>query len=326
MRVLVTGAAGFIGHHSVRALLARGDDVLGLDALTPYYEPALKRARLAALGAPPRFAFQQLDITDKDALLRAARAYAPDAVLHLAAQPGVRFSVDNPAAYFDANLTGFNNVAEVVRALRPQNFVYASSSSVYGDANARPFKEPGDTSRPRSLYAATKAANELVARVYADIYGLPATGLRFFTVYGPWSRPDMAMYRFAERLAAGKPVVVYGDGHQERDFTYVGDVVAGVLAALDRPAPGVVYNLGQGRPIRLLEMLGLLADNLGVTPQLSFAPAQSGDVEATLADLSAARSALGYAPATPFAAGVAAFCDWFKAYTGAAAASARGAA
>jgi UDP-glucuronate 4-epimerase len=311
MRVLVTGAAGFIGFHTSRALLRRGETVVGYDNVNDYYDPAVKHARLEELSTFESFHFTRGDITDADALAAVWSDLAPTHVVHLAAQAGVRYSIENPMAYVRANLDGFQHVIELARAHRPENFVYASSSSVYGGNKEMPFSESQRVDNPISLYAATKASNELVARAYGNLYDLPTTGLRFFTAYGPFGRPDMAMYKFAELMLAGKPIPVFNHGEMIRDFTYVDDIVQGILAALEKPQRGAVYNLGRGDSMELMDMIQHLEQHLGVKAEVDMLPMQPGDVPATLADISKARLDLGYEPQTDTATGIGHFVRWF---------------
>jgi UDP-glucuronate 4-epimerase len=331
MTVLVTGAAGFIGSHLVRALLDRGDNVVGVDNLNDYYPVALKKARLAQLiGDHSRFAFHAVDFADRAALETAIGGESIRRIVHLGAQAGVRYSIENPRAYGQSNLVGHLELLETARQHGVSHFVYASSSSVYGDTSTLPFDAEARADAPVSFYAATKKANELMAESYAHLYRVPMTGLRFFTVYGPWGRPDMAPWRFVERIFARQPLPIYNHGKMKRDFTYIGDIVAGVLAALDRPpaddgapkpggslSPHTVYNLGNDNPEELGRLVTLIGEACGVTPMLDFLPMQAGDVTATWADITPARRDLGYDPATPLDVGVPAFVDWFRRYTGA---------
>lgn len=326
MTILVTGAAGFIGAHVTQALLARGDRVVGFDNCNAYYDPALKQARLARLiGDRPQFRFVHGDLASAADLAAATTESAPDAIVHLGAQAGVRHSLEAPRDYAASNLTGQVEILELARHHRVRHLVYASSSSVYGDAEALPFAVDQRTDRPLSLYAATKKAGEVMAESYAHLFRVPMTGLRFFTVYGPWGRPDMAMWRFATRVFAGQPLPVYNHGRMRRDFTYVDDIVAGVLAALDRPpaddgapkpggslAPHALYNLGNDRPEELGRLIALIGAACGRAPILDYQPMQPGDVTATWADISAARRDLGYDPATTLDVGVPAFVAWLK--------------
>jgi UDP-glucuronate 4-epimerase len=295
MRVFVTGAAGFIGYHSSRKLLDAGHDVFGFDNLNDYYSPAFKHARLDILARYDRFSFARGDIGDEAALTKAWKGFMPDTVLHLAAQAGVRYSLENPRTYIHSNLVGFQNVIELARETRPNNLVYASSSSVYGGNERLPFRETDDVSKPISLYAASKISNELVARTYGHLFKLPTTGLRFFTVYGPYGRPDMALFKFAKAIRAGEPIDVYNNGKMVRDFTYIGQV----------------YNLGRGQQVDLLRMIEVLEERLGKKSTRHMLPMQAGDVEATLSDVSKARTELGYDPKVTIEEGVSRFVDWF---------------
>ncbi len=320
MKVLVTGAAGFIGMHCVQRLLARGDEVLGVDNLSPYYPVDLKKARLAEIGGARGFSFLQIDLADQAATLKAFREAKPDAVLHLAAQAGVRYSLENPGAYVQSNLVGFANLLEACRAQPPRHLVYASSSSVYGNSGKLPWSEADNVDRPISLYAATKKSNELMAHVYSHLFGLPATALRYFTVYGPWGRPDMSPVLFARAIMEGKPIQVFNHGRMRRDFTYVDDVVEGTLRALDKPPAGQppyrVFNVGNHSPVPLLDYIAALERALGRKAQLDMKPMQPGDVEATYADTHALAEAVGFAPSTPLETGLARFAEWFKRYYG----------
>lgn len=322
MAVLVTGAAGFIGFHTARALLARGEEVVGIDNFNNYYAVALKRARIAELAGHKAFRLRELDISDHDAVVRLATEFKQmRAVVHLAAQPGVRYSLRNPAAYVASNLAGQVAVLEAARRMeRLEHFVYASSSSVYGRSAPLPFSTEDRADRPVSLYAATKRADELITHAYCDMHGLPATGLRFFTVYGPWGRPDMATYLFTEAIFAGRPLRVFNQGRMERDFTYVDDIVDGVLASLGRiPAErdGVrhaLYNLGHHRPEKLMRFIAVLEAAIGRPAIIEWAPMQPGDVPATFADIAAARRDFGFEPKTPIEVGLPRFVDWFRQY------------
>jgi UDP-glucuronate 4-epimerase len=327
MAVLVTGAAGFIGYHVSAALLARGEEVVGVDNVTPYYDVRLKEARLARLAEQPGFAFHRLSIADRDSVFALIDARSDlDRVVHLAAQAGVRYSLENPYAYVEANVMGQVVMLEAARRLpRLRNFVYASSSSVYGGNEKQPFSVDDAVERPVSLYAATKRADELIAHSYAHLYGIPAVGLRFFTVYGPWGRPDMAAYLFADAICAGRPIRVFNGGRMARDFTYIDDIVAGVLAALDRPpaggaatggVPHRIYNLGNSRPEQLLDFIAILERALGRTAHRELLPMQPGDVPATWADIEASRRDLGFSPSTPLSEGLPKFVAWYKQYHG----------
>ena len=326
--ILVTGAAGFIGAHCSRALLDAGARVIGIDNLNPYYDPALKHARLARLIGPhPHFRFAAADFADPQALDTAMAGETPDLILHLGAQAGVRHSLEAPFSYAHSNLTGQLALLELARRAQVPHMVYASSSSVYGNTSPQPFNADLPADSPVSLYAATKRSGELLAESYAHLYRIPLTGLRFFTVYGPWGRPDMAMWRFTERLLAGQPLPVYNHGHMRRDFTFITDIVAGTLAALARPphddgkakpggylTPHALYNLGNETPEQLTTLIDTLARACGVTPLLDHLPMQPGDVEATWANITPARQHLGYTPATSLAEGIPQFVDWYRAY------------
>jgi UDP-glucuronate 4-epimerase len=315
-RYLVTGAAGFIGFHVARALLRRGDRVVGLDNVNDYYDVRLKEARLAKLEPWEGFSFYRADVADPAGLARAFDAGPFDGVCHLAAQAGVRYSLENPLVYGHANLMGFLHVLEACRHRGTGNLVYASSSSVYGANEKVPFAEEDRVDHPVSLYAATKVANELMARTYHHLYALPVTGLRFFTVYGPWGRPDMALYSFTRRILAGQPIDVYNRGQMERDFTYVDDITAGVLAALDRPLGDEVLNLGNHRPVRLDHFIGVLERALGKQARRNLLPMQPGDVPRTCADVDRSRRLLGWEPTTPIEEGIPRFVEWYREYHG----------
>jgi UDP-glucuronate 4-epimerase len=315
MKVLVTGAAGFIGMHCAKRLLARGDEVLGVDNLSPYYPVELKRDRLKVLAAKG-FRFQELDIANGDSLHRLFEEARPDRVLHLAAQPGVRYSLINPAAYVQANLVGFANILECCRRYPPRHLVFASSSSVYGNNSKLPWTETDNVDHPVSFYAATKKSNELMAHVYSHLHGIAATGLRYFTVYGPWGRPDMSPVLFASAIMEDKPISVFNGGDMQRDFTYIDDVVEGTLRVLDKPAPYAIYNIGNHAPVRLLDYIGVLERVLGKNARLEMKPMQPGDVKATYADTKALQAAVGFAPSTPLERGLELFAAWFKQYYG----------
>jgi len=320
MRVLVTGCAGFIGMHCAERLAARGDQVIGVDNLSPYYAVELKQARLARLRALQGFSFERLDLAESGAAGKLMAAGQPEIVLHLAAQPGVRYSLENPAAYVQSNLVGFANLIEACRRHPPRHFVYASSSSVYG-ANAKlPWSEPDDVSRPVSLYAASKRANELTAHAYSHLFGLAATGLRYFTVYGPWGRPDMSPIVFARAIMEGRPIELFNQGDMQRDFTYVDDAVEGTLRVLDHAPsatpPCAIYNIGNRRPVALPDYVAALERALGKKARVERRPMQPGDVKVTCADTTALEQAVGYAPSTPLAQGLERFAQWFKSYYG----------
>ncbi|TMG79524.1 MAG: NAD-dependent epimerase/dehydratase family protein [Betaproteobacteria bacterium] len=313
MKVLVTGVAGFIGMHCARRLLGRGDEVTGVDNLSPYYSVELKRARLKEI-AHRSLGFQQLDIADAAQLTALFARERPAAVLHLAAQAGVRYSLVNPASYVQSNLVGFANLLEACRAHPPRHLVFASSSSVYGKNPKLPWSETDNVDHPISLYAATKKANELSAHAYSHLYGIQTTGLRYFTVYGPWGRPDMSAMLFAQAILDGKPIEVFNHGDMQRDFTYIDDIVEGTLRVLDKPARYAIYNIGNHTPVGLLDYIATIERLLGRKAKLEMKPMQPGDVKATYADTRALEQAVGFAPATPLESGLARFAEWFRAY------------
>ncbi|PHS25953.1 MAG: capsular biosynthesis protein CpsI [Robiginitomaculum sp.] len=334
MRILITGTAGFIGFHTARTLLAAGHDIVGVDVVNDYYDTTLKEARLAILNTQDGFTEARLDLADAQALAKVFKDFAPQRVIHLAAQAGVRYSLENPQAYLNSNLQGFLNVLEGCRHAQVEHLVYASSSSVYGANPVMPFLESDGVAHPVSFYAATKQANEAMAHAYAHTYGLPCTGLRFFTVYGPWGRPDMAYFKFTRAILAGQAIDVYNQGQMRRDFTYIGDVVEGicrVLKTVPKPqeksepsrhmdpghsavAPIALYNIGGGNQEELMTLIHTLEDNLGVQARLNMMPMQTGDVVATLSDSTALWKAIGYKPQTGLAAGTAKFVDWYRGY------------
>jgi UDP-glucuronate 4-epimerase len=318
MTVLVTGAAGFIGFSLASRLLRDGEDVFGIDNLSPYYDVSLKQARLALLQRQPRFRFALLDIADRASIQGFFAKERFAAVVHLAGQVGVRYSLERPLSYVDANLVGFSHVIEGALRQGVRHFVFASSSSVYG-ANAKlPFSESDKVDRPITLYGATKKANELVAHSYAHLYGLPCTGLRFFTVYGPWGRPDMAMIKFTKAILAGEPIPVFNEGRMVRDFTYIDDVVEATLRVMAIPparaageAPYRIFNVGNGRPVELLDYIHTLEACLGRTAELKLLPLQPGDIVATMADVSRLEQAIGFRPTTTVEEGVRRFAEWY---------------
>ena len=332
MKILVTGAAGFIGMHASQRLLARGDEVVGLDNLNDYYDPTLKEARLARLTPHPAFRFVKMDVADRAGTAQLFASEKFDRVIHLAAQAGVRYSLQNPQAYIDSNVVGFMNVLEGCRYSKVQHLVYASSSSVYGGNTKMPFSERDSVDHPVSIYAATKKANELMAHTYSHLYGLPTTGLRFFTVYGPWGRPDMALFLFTKAILEGRPIDVFNHGKMKRDFTYVDDIVEGVIRTLDRtaesdptfdsdqPDPGRsnapfrVFNIGNHDPVQLMDFVTAIETTLGMSAQKNFMPLQDGDVPATYADTEALNAWTGFAPATSVQEGVARFVAWYRDY------------
>jgi UDP-glucuronate 4-epimerase len=313
LKVVLTGAAGFIGMHCARRLLERGDEVVGVDNLSPYYSVELKQARLREL-AHRAFRFHRLDIADGEALRALFLAERPDAVLHLAAQAGVRYSLDHPESYIQSNLVGFANILEACRAVMPRHLVYASSSSVYGKNTKLPYSETDNVDHPISLYAATKKSNELSAHSYSHLFGLKTTGLRFFTVYGPWGRPDMSAFLFARAIIDGKPIQVFNHGDMQRDFTYVDDIVEGTLRVLDKPSRYAVFNIGNHTPVALMDYIATLERALGRKAKLDMKPMQPGDVKATYADTAALARHVGFAPATPLEAGIQRFAEWFKSW------------
>ena len=316
MSILVTGVAGFIGMHTAAALLARGEAVIGIDNLDGYYDPVLKRARLARLNGLPGFTFMRADIADDEAMDGLALD-GVDRILHLAAQAGVRYSIENPRAYIRANISGHLNLLELARRREVSHFVYASSSSVYGDAGSGPVTVDATADRPRSLYAATKRSDELMTECYAHLYGFRATGLRFFTVYGPWGRPDMAPTLFARAMLAGHPIRVFNEGRLARDFTFVEDAVAGTLGALDRTEDGHrIYNIGNGRAEPLMRFIRTLEAALGTRARLDLQPMQPGDVLETCADIGEAERHFGYAPRIAIDEGLPRFAAWYRDYYG----------
>ena len=335
MAILVTGSAGFIGFHLALRLLERGDEVVGLDDLNAYYDPTLKAARLAILETHAGYRHARLDLADRNGVAELFAQVKPQAVVNLAAQAGVRYSLESPATYVDSNVVGFLNILEGCRATQPKHLVYASTSSVYGANGNLPFNVHNGANHPITLYAATKLANEAMAHSYSHLFGVPSTGFRFFTVYGPWGRPDMALFKFTEAILAGRPIDVYGEGRMERDFTYVADIVEGLVAAVDRPAtvnaawdpqhpdpatsgvaPWRVWNLGNGQRVQLMRYIQVLEEKLGRKAELNLLPMQPGDVSRTEADVAETMAALDYTPSTPVEVGVGRFVDWYLDYYG----------
>jgi UDP-glucuronate 4-epimerase len=332
--ILVTGAAGFIGYHVARRLLERGDSVAALDNLNDYYDVGLKKARLKELEDSPRFRFVKVDLADRDGVNELFKREKPRRVIHLAAQAGVRYSLTNPHSYITSNLAGFMNILEACRHGKVEHLVYASSSSVYGANTKMPFSVHDNVDHPVSLYAATKKANELMAHSYSHLYGMPVTGLRFFTVYGPWGRPDMAIFLFTRAILAGEPIDVFNNGNMRRDFTYIDDIVEGVVRITDinpapdstwngdDPDPGTskapyrLYNIGNNQPVPLLEMIAILEKCLGRKVEKRFLPMQAGDVPETYADVEALSEVTGFAPSTPLDVGIGRFVDWYRDYYG----------
>jgi UDP-glucuronate 4-epimerase len=331
---LVTGAAGFIGYHTARALLDRGDAVIGIDNVNSYYDPSLKDARIAELGSRNHFKFIRQDIADRAAIADLFRTQNFDAVIHLAAQAGVRYGSENPAAYIDSNITGTQNILEGCRHAKTPHLVFASSSSVYGANMTMPFSVHDNVDHPLSLYAATKKANELQAHAYAHLYGLPVTGLRFFTVYGPWGRPDMALFTFTRRILAGEPIDVFNNGNHARDFTYIDDIVEGVVRVTDRvpvpnpawngarPDPGTsaapyrLYNIGNNQPVELMHFIAVLERALGREAKKNYLPLQPGDVLKTYANTDDLAADTGFKPSTSIETGIANFVAWYRSYYG----------
>ena len=334
MHILVTGAAGFIGSALALKLLERGDTVHGVDNLNDYYDVTLKKARLERLSTREKFSFEKLDIADRAEMGSLFARYKFDAVMNLAAQAGVRYSIENPHAYIESNIVGFCNILEGCRHSKVGHLVFASSSSVYGANTRLPFSEHDNIDHPISLYAATKKANELMAHTYAHLYGLPTTGLRFFTVYGPWGRPDMALFKFTKNILEGKAIEVFNNGNMIRDFTYVDDIVEGVVRVMDLPAepdpawnsaapdparsraPYRIYNIGNNKPVQLMRYIEVLERALGKKAQIEMLPMQPGDVPATTADVSALESDIGYRPKTTVEEGVPRFVEWYRRYYG----------
>ncbi len=332
--ILVTGAAGFIGFHLARRLLDRGERVVGLDNLNDYYDPGLKRARLAILEEYPAFRFEKLSLEDREGMERLFAENPFGRVINLAAQAGVRYSIEAPRAYIDANIVGFLNVLEGCRHHGVEHLVFASSSSVYGLNTRMPFSVHDNVDHPVSLYAATKKANELMAHTYAHLYGIPATGLRFFTVYGPWGRPDMALFKFTRAILQGRPIDVYNHGRMQRDFTYIDDIVEGVVRVMDRvpepnrdwsgdapdpgssPAPYRLYNIGNNNPVELMDFIAAIEEALGRVAEKNMLPLQAGDVPATYADVSDLARDVGFQPATPIHEGIQRFVSWYRDYYG----------
>lgn len=334
MRVLVTGAAGFIGYHTAKALLDRGDEVIGLDNLNAYYDVKLKEARLAQLQGREGFTFHKVDLADRTGMERVFAEVRPRRVIHLGAQAGVRYGMENPHTYVDANVVGTLHVLEGCRLNGVEHLVFASSSSVYGANTSLPFSVHQNVDHPLSIYAATKKANELMAHTYAHLYRLQVTGLRFFTVYGPWGRPDMALFTFTRKILAGEPIDVFNNGHHARDFTFIDDVVEGILRTADRipqpnpdwsgalpdpatsSAPYRIYNIGNHTPVELMHFIGILEKALGREAKKNFLPLQPGDVPATFADVDDLIDDVGFAPSTPIEEGIARFVEWYRSYYG----------
>ncbi|MEP6763304.1 MAG: NAD-dependent epimerase [Gemmatimonadaceae bacterium] len=332
MKILVTGAAGFIGYHTTERLLARGDEVVGLDNVNNYYDPTLKEARLKRIGTSPNFRLVRGELGDREAVEKLFATEKFERVIHLAAQAGVRYSLTNPHAYIDSNVTGFIHILEGCRHHGVQHLTYASSSSVYGANTAMPFSIHQNIDHPLSLYAATKKANELMAHTYSHLYGLPTTGLRFFTVYGPWGRPDMALFLFTKAILEGRPIDVFNHGKMQRDFTYIDDIVEGVVRTSDKiaspnvdwdsntPDPGTsrapyrIYNIGNNNPVELMHLIGTLEKQLGRVAEKNMMDLQPGDVPSTYADVDDLARDVGFAPKTPIETGIANFVSWYRDY------------
>jgi len=331
-QILVTGSAGFVGFYLAKKLLQRGQEVIGIDDLNNYYDISLKKDRLSHLTSNEKFEFHQLDVSDRPGIADLFARCQPEKVVHLAAQAGVRYSITNPNAYVDSNLVGFVNILEGCRHNEIKHLVFASSSSVYGANTKMPFSVHDNVDHPVSLYAATKKANELMAHVYSHLYRLPTTGLRFFTVYGPWGRPDMAYFLFTKAILEGKPIKVFNEGRMRRDFTYIDDIVEGIIRVLDRipqpnpdyssdsgsagssAAPYKIYNIGNNQPIELLRFIEVLEDCLGIKAQKQMMPMQPGDVPATYADIEDLSQDVGFKPSTPIEVGLSRFVDWYRSY------------
>ena len=326
MKILVTGAAGFIGYHLAQRLLSQGQQVYGIDNLNDYYDVTLKKARLAQLQSHSEFTFQQLDLSDRADISQLFQNQKIDRVVHLAAQAGVRYSLDNPHAYADSNLMGFLNILEGCRHSKIEHLVFASSSSVYGNNTKVPFAVSDNVDHPISLYAATKKANELMAHSYSHLYNLPITGLRFFTVYGPWGRPDMAYFKFVKAIAENKPIDVYNFGKMQRDFTYIDDVIEGVVRVIEKPpqsdsetssaVPYNIYNIGNNSPVELLTFIEVVEAAMGKTAVKNLLPMQPGDVPSTYADVDDLMADVGFKPSTPIEEGIRQFVEWYRDYYG----------
>jgi UDP-glucuronate 4-epimerase len=326
MKILVTGAAGFVGYHLAQRLLSQGQEVCGIDNLNDYYDVNLKKARLEQLKPHSEFTFQHLDLSDRAGISKLFQDQKFDRVVHLAAQAGVRYSLQNPHAYADSNLMGFINILEGCRHNKIEHLVFASSSSVYGNNTKVPFAVSDNVDRPISLYAATKKANELMAHSYSHLYGLPITGLRFFTVYGPWGRPDMAYFKFVKAIAENKPIDVYNFGKMQRDFTYIDDVIEGVVRVTDKPpqsstetgstVPYKIYNIGNNSPVELVTFIEVIEKAMGKTAIKNLLPMQPGDVPATYADVDDLMADVGFKPSTPIEQGIHQFVEWYRSYYG----------
>ena len=313
---LVTGAAGFIGFHVAKSLLEKGERIIGIDNLNPYYDVSLKKDRLEQIKSDPRFTFYHEDIKNIDALKRIFSGHHIDRICNLAAQAGVRYSIQNPFAYEESNLKGFLNLLEMARKFPVENFVFASSSSVYGNNKKLPFSIEDNVDTPISLYAATKKANELMAHAYSHLFEIPLTGLRYFTVYGPWGRPDMALFLFTKAILAGRSIDIYNFGKMKRDFTYIDDIVDGTISALNRPFRYKIFNLGNSKTVELMELIKIIEEELGVEAKKNFLPLQPGDVPETYADIESTAKFLGFKPKTSIRVGIRKFLTWYRGYYG----------
>jgi len=316
MKTLVTGAAGFIGFHVARSLLERGQEVIGIDNLNPYYDVSLKRGRLELITSNPLFTFYHGDINDLATLEKIFAEHHIDRICNLAAQAGVRHSIQNPFVYEESNLKGFLNLLEIARRYPVRNFVFASSSSVYGNNKELPFRIDDTVDTPISLYAATKKANELMAHAYSHLFDIPLTGLRYFTVYGPWGRPDMALFLFTEAIINGRPIEIYNFGKMKRDFTYIDDIVEGTIAALDKPFKYEIFNLGNSKSVELMKLIEIIEEELGIVAKKKFLPLQPGDVPETYADIEKTKRLLGFSPKTSIRSGIRSFLSWYRRYYG----------
>ena len=316
MKTLVTGAAGFIGFHVARSLLERGQEVIGIDNLNPYYDVSLKRGRLELITSNPLFTFYHADINNLATLETIFADHPIDRICNLAAQAGVRYSIQNPFVYEESNLKGFLNLLELARHYPVRNFVFASSSSVYGNNRKLPFSIEDNVDTPISLYAATKKANELMAHAYSHLFDIPLTGLRYFTVYGPWGRPDMALFLFTEAIINGRPIEIYNFGKMKRDFTYIDDIVDGTIAALDNPFKYEIFNLGNSKTVELMKLIEIIEEELGIVAKKRFLPLQPGDVPETYADIDKTKRLLGFNPKTSIRPGIRRFLSWYRGYYG----------
>ncbi len=316
MKILVTGAAGFIGYHLSKSLLSDGYEVLGIDNINNYYDENLKLNRLGELKSFENFNFLKVDISDRELLSRAFEKFKPTKVVNLAAQAGVRYSITNPYAYLESNLHGFLNIIELCRNFEVEGLIYASSSSVYGGNTKIPFSEKDRTDKPLALYGATKMANELIAHSYSHLYNLNTTGLRFFTVYGPWGRPDMAIFIFTNKIISGTPIPVFNNGNMKRDFTYIDDIISGTRSAIDKNYNNEIFNLGNHKSEDLMDMIKIIEDELGIKAKIDFQPMQMGDVKESFAEISKSKKYLNFKPSTSIDKGIPNFINWYKKYHG----------